>query len=404
MNNATHFFARQPILDKNEQIYGYEFFYRNEKGESCFDNARSATAAVLVNLVNQMGLHSSGGDAKLFVNIDSGVLQSDILLSIPPERFVFELPVTTVVSIRVRELMQMLHGKGYRFAVDNATDDSDSLTAFDPVLPYIDYVKFNTMETDIDLLPATVARLKGKKLIAQRVEIPEVFEAYRDMGFDYFQGYFFAKLHLIKHNRIDPKHLGVIRIYNMLLGGTPMQQVSEEFKRHNELMLQFLQYVNSIGIADGSPNNSVEELLEKVGSDRLEQWLMMIIYSKSTRTVAAKKSPLSLMAEQRIDIMSTIIKTLHPLEEKRLCDQARLVAFISLMESVLNVPLAALLKQIQVDDDIGEALLAQSGRLGKIFALTLAVEKDDYAAAQVLLHSLSLDTSLYDELENLKKI
>lgn len=404
MNNATHFFARQPILDRNEQIYGYEFFYRDEKGENCFDNPRSATAAVLVNLVNQMGLHSSGGDAKLFVNIDSGVLQSDILLSIPPQRFVFELPASTVISIQIRELLQMLHGKGYRFAIDNATSDSAFLSAFKPVLRYIDYIKFNTMETDIDLLPEILTHLSAQKLVAQRVEIPEVFEAYREMGFDYFQGYFFARLHLIKHNRIDPKHLGVIRIYNMLLTNTPMPQITEEFKRHNELTLQFLQYVNSIGIKDTNPNNSIEDLLEKVGASRLEQWLMMIIYSKSTQKISAKKSPLSLMAEQRIDIMSRIIQTLHPLEEKRLCDQSRLIAFISLMESVLNVPLAALLKQIQVDDDIGEALLAQSGKLGKIFALTLAIEKDDYAAAQVLLHSLSLDTALYNELESLKKI
>lgn len=404
MINASNYFARQPILDRDQEIVGYEFFYRNAEGESVISDPRSATASVLVNLVNQMGLHNSAADAKLFINIDTAILPSDILLSLPPERFVFEIPATSTITTKERELLAYLYDKGYRFAIDNATTNDGYLQEFTTVMPFISYVKFDTTATDIEALPQILPHFTGKKLIAQRVEIPEVFEAYRDMGFDCFQGYFFANLHLISHNRVDPKHMGVIRIYNMLISDTPMEQIAREFRHHNELSLQFLQYLNSIGHRTATPTGSMEELLQTIDPKQLEQWLMMIIYSKSGRTVATEKSPYSLMIEQCIDIMNTLIIALNPLNKETLHDQARLCAFISMMESVFNVPMAALLKQIHVHPQVEEALLAHSGTLGRIFALALAVEKEDAAGAQVLLRALKLPKELLERLYSLKRI
>lgn len=404
MENSSNFFARQPILNRQEEIYAYEFFYRDMEGGNQIIDPRSATASILVSLVNQFGLQSSAADAKLFINTDPAILQSDILLSLPPERFVFELPITTKVTTKERELLASYFSKGYRFAIDNATASEHFWQHIEPIIDYITYVKFDTTATDMDLLPALLERLCEKKLIAERVEIPEVFEAYRDLGFDYFQGYFFAKLHLIRHNRIDPKHLGVIRIYSMLITATPMQQIAAEFKRHNELSLQLLQYVNSTGIDNRQPNRSLEELLQKVGADRIEQWLMMIIYSKSAKQINTQKSPFSLLIEQRVDIMNAIINAMQMTEESRLHEEARLCVFISMMETILNVPMPSLLQQIQVSESVEEALLSRSGVLGRVFALTLAIEKDEYASVQVLLKTLHLHQDVLETFKQFKKI
>ncbi len=404
MNNATPFFARQPILDRDKQIYGYEFFYRNREGKSVIDDPRSATAAVLVSLVNQVGLHSSTADAIAFINTDASILQSDILHSLPPERFVFELSTDALGAAGIRERLEILHTEGFRFAVDNAVADPALFHRIEPLLPHIDYVKFDTTATDIDLLPPLLDALEGKTLVAQRVEIPEVYEAYRDLGFDLFQGYFFAKLHLVQHQRIDPKHLGVLHLFDMVISGQPMSAVAEMLKQHNELALQFLQYLNSTGIAADIRTDSFESLLEKVGTERLEQWLMMIVYSKSAQMVDDSKSPFSLMIEQRVDIMGAVIKALRPADEARMCEQARLSAFISMMETVLNVPMASILQQLKVDEAIEHALLSHSGELGRIFALALAVEKDDYAAAQVLIKSLGLSQDILPKLRHLRKL
>lgn len=401
---AELYIARQPIMDRNRQLIGYEFFYRNEKGLSDSVSPRAMTASVMVSLLNQIGLKAGAGDGKIFVNVDTSILQSDLLLSAPTGPFVFEITAHEHLGNKEREMLQMYHKQGYRFALDNLSTALGIPESLKPLLPYIDYVKFNTTATDPDLLPPLLVLLEGKKLIAERVEIPDVFEAYLAMGFDFFQGYFFAKPSLIRHNRIDPKHLGLVKIYNMLINGTPIEEVGRELRNHNELMLQLLQYLGSTDMSDPYPNRSVEEILQKVGTDRLTKWLMMIIYSKSSQTIETDKSPFSKLVEQRIDIMKVIIQALHPIEEEKMIDQARLLAFISLMEPILDVPMRVLLDQIRVDQIIEDALLTHTGKLGRVFALCLAVEKDDYAAAMVLMNNLSLAHDLYTTLRSLKKI
>ncbi len=404
MDHISTYYARQPISDASQQIVGYEFFWRDDCGAKGDFDPRTATASILVGLLNQAGLHNSAADTLLFINIDNSILESHILHSLPAERFVFELQESSHITSKERELIQELRVKGYKFAIDNASTNNDFLDRFALVFELIEYVKFDTTATDLSALAQMLPKLKGKKLIAQKVEIPEVYEAYKELGFELFQGYYFAKLHLIQHNRVDPKHLGVIKIYNMLISKTPIEQIASEFEKHNELALQFLQYVNSINAKNGSRNSSMESILKQVGSKQLEQWILMIIYSKTARNIETKKSPHSLMAEQRIDIMNKIIETINPLEKEKMCEQARLCALISLMESVLNVPMAMLLKHIHVKESIEDALLAHAGKLGRIFALTLSVESGDYASAQVLLRALKLDKYLLEELDALRKI
>ncbi len=403
MKNVTQYFARQAIVDAQKQTFGYEFFYRDNVGESHMENPRAATASILVALLNQVGLRASAGEHVVFINIDSSILQTDLLLSAPAGRFVFALSCDVLLGNKEREVLSTLHEKGYRFALENVTASQDIETKHTAILPYIDFIKFNVAATDIERLPELLPIFEGKKLIAERIEIEELFEACKTLGFDYFQGYYFEQPSLISHNRIDPKHLGVVKIYNMLLGGTPIEQVAKEFRNHNELTMQLLQYLSSTSMKNAYPNRSIEEIVVKVGAEALKNWLQLIIFSKTGQAVENGKSPLSKLMEQRIDVMHCAIVSMQS-EDKQLFDKARLMAFLSLMEPVLGVPLKTVLNGVPVDQAIEDALLIHSGRLGKIFALTLALEQDDKASIEILMKDLSLEPEVLPTLKNMIKL
>lgn len=403
MERSTHYFARQPIFDSAKNIFGYEFFYRNNVGESNIEDPRAATASILVALLNQTGLQSAAGDSTIFVNIDPSILQTDLLLAAPAKKFVFEINVDAQLGSKERDVLKSLHAKGYRFALEGVTHRSDVATRLAMFLPYIEFIKFNTAGTDLDLLPKTLTPLRDKRLIAERVEITEVFEAYKNLRFDFFQGYYFQAPELIEHNRIDPKHLGIIKIYNMLLNDTPMDQVAKELKSHNELTLQLLQYLSSTSMNNAYPNRSVEEIIHKVEKERLKQWISLIIFSKSGQNIDATKSPLSKLMEQRIDVMHCAIASMQS-EDEELFENARLMAFLSLMEPVLGIPLSEVLHQLPVKQNIEDALLLHTGRLGKIYALALALEKHDSPEVRVLMDGLSLELDILPTLKNLIKM
>jgi len=403
MDNATHYFARQPIVDGEGNTFGYEFFYRNNVGESSIDNPRAATASILVALLNQIGLESGAMGKKVFINIDTTILLTDLLLSAPHDRFVFELSTESGLGSREREVLKKLHAGGYRFAIDGVKASGDLSCRFEMLLPYIDYVKVDASASDMDLLPEMLTLFKQQKLIAERLEMEAVYEAYKTLGFDYFQGYHVGAPELIEHNRIDPKHLGVVKIYNMLLSDTPMEQVAKELKNHNELMMQLLQYLSSTTMKNAYPNRSIEEIVTKVGKEALKNWLSLIIFSKSSQTIGDEKSPLSKLMEQRIDVMHCTISALQS-EDRQLFEKARLLAFLSLMEPVLGVPLDSVLDRVPVEQNIEDALVMHSGRLGKIFALALALEKHDSVLVRVLMDDLGLELDILPTLKNLIKM
>ena len=185
--------ARQPIVDLNNTTIGYEFFYRDTEGKGNFTDPRFATSSVLVNILNQVGVDNSIGDAKAFINISGDILLTDILYNLPKDHFVFELAADIHMGKKEIANLEQLHERGYVFALDNARFDENYIGNFGPILPYISYVKFDTVQTDIESLQKNISLFDGKILIAQKIEFQEVFDAYKDMDFQYFQGYFIAE-------------------------------------------------------------------------------------------------------------------------------------------------------------------------------------------------------------------
>ncbi|MDF1881716.1 EAL domain-containing protein [Sulfurimonas sp. MAG313] len=384
------YIAKQPIYGKDEHIFGYELYYRQDDQEMTLPDKRLATASVLVNILNQMGLHTLVGSAKAFINIDAKILLTDIIYTIPKDRFVLELNEDIQINQKEYECVKALHDEGYSFALDNVSFDEDHIRNITKILPHVDYVKFDTINSDFELLKEKVSMFDGKKLMAQKIESIFVLSAYKELGFDFFQGYHLAKPELIKKNRIDPHHLGVIRLFNLLQGSVSMHEICTEFEQHNEIVLQLLQFVNSGGFNFETTPKSICDVLEFIGKKPLMQWLMLIVYAKSGRTGDEDLNPSSILVQNRIDLMLGILRRMKK-DDEELIMQARFVALLSLLETVFEMPLPIILAQLDVEDVIKHAILDKEGDLGKLYALVLALETSDQEKSERLLLAYGLE-------------
>ena len=383
------YIAKQPIFDIDQHIFGYELYYRNDNQAMTLPEKRLATASVLVNALNQMGLHTLVGDALAFVNIDAKILLTDIIYTIPKERFVLELNEDIVINQKEYECIKALHKEGYKFALDNLEFTEEHLANIARVTPHVDYIKIDTIATDFELLKEKIGMFKGKKLMAQKIESIFVHSAYKEIGFDYFQGFYLGEPELIKKNRIDPHHLGVIRLFNLLQGSVTMREICGEFEQHNEIMLQLLQFVNSGGFAFETTPKSVCDVLDFIGKKPLMQWLMLIVYAKAGRTGDADINPTSILVQNRIDLMLGVLQRMGKDSEENFT-QARFVSLLSLLETVFEMPLTVILDELDAEDVIKNALLSKEGDLGKLYALVLALEKSDKETSEKLLLAYGL--------------
>lgn len=377
--------ARQPIMDMQETILGYEFFYRDTEGKCSIDDARHATSCVLVNLLNQIGIAASFGDTLAFINTDGPLLLTDIIRTLPKEKIVFELTSDMKHTAQAHEAIRYYHSLGYRFALDNASFHPDYLQAFGPLFPCIEFAKFDVTQTDSEqfqFLPNPYGKMT---LIAYKIEFYEMLEAYEQFGFHYFQGFYFAKSHLITHNRIDPKYADVLSLFSLLQTETSIEEVYNTFLRESALSLQLIQFLTSTHPEHIRGAISIKEMIERMGKNALSQWLLLIIYSKSGTMSMDEANQFSTFAQQRVVSMLKLLHLASPNPSPKLIEEARLIALVSLLEEIMNIPLENTLYDIKPSSEVKDALINTSGLLGRIYAAVLKLEIGDTVTAALLL-------------------
>lgn len=377
--------ARQPIMNRSEEIIGYEFFYRNAYGECSIDDPRHATASVLVNLLNQLGSASAFGNLIAFINTDGPLLLTDIIRTLPKDKFVFELSASMKINARIHEAIRYFHALGYRFALDNASFNPHYFDTFSPIFPYIEYAKFDVKQTDIEQFNIHPNPYGKMKLIAQKVEFYEIADAYEHLGFEYFQGFYFAKTHLITQRRIDPQYMDVMSLFSLLQHGATIEEICDSFKHQSILSLQLIQFLHSVYPEHLEGALSLQEMIERFGKGALMQWLLLIIYSKSGTKAMDEKNPHAVFAQERVDAMVALLKKVSPAPDEKLIEHARLIALLSLLEGLMNVPIQSIIETLKPDSIIEDALIARTGILGRIYAAVLKLETGDINGATILL-------------------
>jgi EAL and modified HD-GYP domain-containing signal transduction protein len=390
MMHNNLYLARQPILDRTETIIGYEFFYRDSYGECVIDNPRHATASVLVNLLNQVGSASAFGDLPAFINTDGPLLLTDILRTLPKDKFIFELSETMKINSRIHEAIRYYYGLGYRFALDNASFHPHYVEVFSPIFPYIEFAKFDVTQTDIEQFSLAPNPYGQMKLIAQKVEFYEMAEAYEDLGFEYFQGFYFAHTHLITQRRIDPQYVEVMKLFSLLQQDVTMEEICDSLKHQSILSLQLFQFLRSVHpeYIDGAV--SIREIIERFGKNALMQWLLLIIYSKSGTKAIDEKNSHAVFAQNRIDRMVLLLEKITTQPNEKQLEHIHLIAMLSLLEGVMNIPMESLLQTLHPDREIEDALITHTGLLGRIYAASLKMETGDVRGAAILLKSYGI--------------
>ncbi len=114
------FIGRQPIYDRDLNVFGYELLYRGGSANTAgiIDNER-ATSQVMVNAFLEFGLDRLVGSSRAFINVTPSLLLSDDPLPFSKEQLGLELPEDIVLDERLMAAVGTLAEKGYTIVLDN---------------------------------------------------------------------------------------------------------------------------------------------------------------------------------------------------------------------------------------------------------------------------------------------
>ncbi|MBV6324175.1 EAL and HDOD domain-containing protein [Duganella violaceipulchra] len=392
------YLGRQPILDRNQTLFGYELLFRNAPvGPAHITTELSATAAVIAH-ASQLGMEKTIGDAQGFVNVDADVLMTDIFSFLPREKVVLEVAASMPLTPQVLARMTELAGHGFSFALDDVAGDSPNVAA---LLPLTEYVKMDMRNIPLSTLTKLAPRFRQdkKKLVAEKVETREEFKNCLDLGFDFFQGYYFAKPVIMSGKKLSPSQLAVMELMTLVTSDADNLEIERAIKRDVSLALNLLRLVNTPAVGARQRIDSLSQAVTILGRRQLQRWLQIMLYAEPSKR-GHSMTPLLMLATTRGRLLELLAGKLRP-SQRQAADIAFTVGIMSLMDTLFGIPMAEILSQIPVNEEVSEALMYRGGFFGDLLKLAECIERieemDDYIVPT--LRDLAMSTDELVELE-----
>ena len=387
---ANQFFlARQPILNRHQRLVAYELLFRNaaERNEADFADDAEATATVIAHAA-ELGMGQVVGEQIAFVNVDTVGLMCDFISFLPNNKVILEILETVKATPEVIERVRELKRAGFRFALDDVVADSDDVRQLQPLC---DIIKVDIKDMHPGTLRTLARTLKNpqQKLLAEKVETVEEFQQCMAMGFEYFQGYYFARPVILSGKKIAPSQLAILHLLD-LLGTDADSHVIERSVKHDALIsLNLLRLVNTPSVGARFRINSVGHALVVLGRRQLQRWLQILLYVKAGQRQEFT-SPLLQMATTRGKTIELMMEKLRP-GQRVSADIGFTVGIMSLMDTLFSIKMSDVLDSVNVLDEVRQALLHRSGDYGSMLSLIEHIELAERGPVLAkMLHELQL--------------
>lgn len=259
------FVGRQPIYDRQLKVVGYELLFRSYEADHAeFVDGDRATSQVILNTFTEIGLERLVGNGLAFINLTRSFILGEYPPPLAKHRVVLEILEKIPVDKELIEALRVLSARGYQLALDDVVDPHD----VGQLLDIADFVKLDLAAVERGRLEEHVTTLRQRKvkLLAEKVETQDVFELCRDLGFDYFQGYFLCRPNVVRGQRMPATRLAIMRLLAKLQVPDIEFGRLEEIVRHDiSLSYKLLRLINSAFYARPTEIKSIRQALTLLG-------------------------------------------------------------------------------------------------------------------------------------------
>ncbi|MFP4463439.1 MAG: EAL and HDOD domain-containing protein [Guyparkeria sp.] len=363
--------ARQPIVDADLNTVGYELLYRAADADQVarIGNSNQATASIVLNALSEIGLDHLVGGKLAFINVPGKLLHSDVLEGFVARSVVLEILETVDCDERTAEALRRLKKAGYRLALD----DFPSASIDKPCVAECHYVKFDVLAEGVEVVAAAVpaARRVGVKVIAEKVEEWDVYDRLRDAGVDYFQGHFVSRPEMVVRPTVRASKANLMGLLILLQDDeVALSEIIERINTDLALSYRLLRLVNSAAIGLRRKVDSVEEAVRLLGLKAVRS----LVYLSALTGVDGKPPALihnTMIRARFAELLAAQSRLANP-------PTAFLVGLFSNLDAFYNQPLAQLIEELPLTDDIARALLEGHGSLGELLEYVRFYEKGQW--------------------------
>jgi c-di-GMP-related signal transduction protein len=365
---VARYAARQPVLTMDERVFGYELLFRSgtENHFSCADGS-DATRSV-IDMSSLLGLGVLCDNTLAFINCTREILLSEFITLLPPENVVLEVLASVPPDEEVMLALGQLKRNGFKIALDDYTVGDPR----EPLAYFADFIKVDLRQTSLTDAGIIVAGHKAVcRMVAMKVETRQDFQLARKAGFQLVQGYFFRRPQMVRTWTGSANRAIHLSLLNAVMKSElDLGEIEELIKKDATLCFRLLRYLNSPMFGFRSEICSVRQALMILGENETRRWCRLAV---TLEIAHDRTSDLMLAALTR----ARFCELLGP----RLADgnvDLFLLGLLSLMDAILEIPIASVVDALSVHQDIKLALTGKECRLTPLYNLMLAVEAGEW--------------------------
>jgi EAL and modified HD-GYP domain-containing signal transduction protein len=357
--------ARQPILNDDQIVEGYELLYPTGEVDETL-----AAARITIEALSEIGLERLVGTSRAWINITPEFLAGDMVLNLPPDRVVLELGPEMGQDQATLERLADLRAAGYTLAADRFRLSPGS----QPLLGLVDFVKMDMRELGAREVARHAFELRALDvtLVASKVETGGEFELAQAAGAKLFQGFFFCRPHMLAGRRITPSRVAMLRLSSALQD--PNVQLSDlERVISNDVALSYrlLKYINSAYFSLRKEITSIQHALALLGLEQLRRWATLSIFAE--------------VGEQPRELLVTA------LIRARFCEAAGssedgtpaelfTLGLFSVLDALTATPMYTAIADLPLAPGLHDALINHSGP-GRLLDSVIATEAGEFDRA-----------------------
>ncbi len=380
--------GRQPILDRNGRLYGYELLFRGTAEATASgvtgpgDAADAATTSTIISAFSEFGSQLLGGGLG-FVNLTRAFIVGDLPVPFEPEAAVLELLETVEIDDDVVTGAQRRAADGYLLALDDFVWTPEAA----PLLDLAEIVKLDVLEPSWEDVLATVERCRPHhvRFLAERVEDAAMLQQAADAGFELFQGYHLGRPQTLTMESLGPGQAAALQLLSRLADpNVTAAEVEQILRTDPELTVRLLKIANAASSGLTRRLSSIRDAVVLVGMAKLRAWMVLIAMTAEPGTTHRISS--ALVRARTCELISPRIST------RARPDAAFTLGLLHGFSEAVGMDPVQLGDGLPaLADDLREALAGEPGPLREVLDSVVGYETGDLA---VLVGSCQLADDL----------
>jgi len=367
---SSVYVARQPIFDRHTRLVGYELLFRSgdEQGQAVIADHDDATSSVVLNTLTELTLERVVGPHPAWINVTRKFLLDGLADALPAKRVTLELLENQEIDEELAAAINRLRERGYTIALDDFTVESPSAR----LLPLTDVVKIDVMALGVQGAADQLAKLRkfGVRAVAEKVETHEEFKACAEEGFELFQGYFFCKPEVLRAKAIGTNKLSLLQLLAALQDPEIELRRLEELIGHDvALSYRLLRYINSAFFGLRTRVDGIGRAIALLGLSNVKRWATMTVFA------GIEGKPRELLTTALI--RGRMCELVGPDLGQTSSDQLFTLGLFSVVDALVDAPMAEVLSSIPFPDDMRAALISGIGPKGDLLRSILHWERGE---------------------------